>query len=1012
MGGLPDYKAVMRSLPEAVLSCDRGGMVCLTNPAAEALIGRSATELVGRHYSELFADCAELSQVVEGVMAAPAAAEPATLRLSLAGSDPPRYVDLAAAPLVSEGSVLGVVLSLREPAVWAAPGRYRELVEHAGVMILMSDGEGRVAVANRAAREFLGLGPEESLIGRSVAGAIVPQTPETASALESSLRELSEAPERYATTQQQYLQEDGTSRWIAWCNCTIPDEECGLRAVVCVGTDITQRVAAQEALRRSEQRFREMAEVTPAVFWTMSPDGRVVHFCSPAFETIYGRPVEDLYNRTVSWHSMLHPADRRRMARAASRVQEATGPVEYRICRPDGEVRWLRDHVVPVLDDAGEVDHFVGLGVDITDLKRAEEDLRASLERQRSLHAAVPGGIIVLDKDARTVEANEMAQELMGLTLEEMRGDGPADPRWHAVHPDGSPFPIHTRPALMTLRTGQPFRNVVTGFYHPSAGTYRWILVNSEPVFDPSHTTVEAVVTILTDITDRKRAEEALRDSERTAWALLNATDNPAVLLDTDFRALAANEACADSLGTGVQELLGTSIPAQMDPEAARATREQLRRVLQTGQPARWDDADEDRYITRSAYPVLDENGAVVRIALFSHDMTDRKRAEDAQRLAAVGQLAAGVAHEFNNVLAGMMATAELAGYIRTEEQYDELISTVRSGTGHGAEICRNLTAFARPNEPRRAPFELERAADVALALAAPHLGKVPIRVEKAYAARPLPVFGDAGQIEQVVLNLLINAAHAMPEGGSLAITTAYLTDAGAKPVALLGVSDTGSGIAAESLPHIFEPFFTTKGRLGESDTPGTGLGLSVSLGIVKAHGGTIDVRSQPGVGTTFEVRLPAREGLAEAVTAASDPAVNLHSEAGRGLRVLLATHEIDLGRTVARFLAGHGFQVHTASSVHQAESAMNASSLDLLIADLVIPGGGARQLIASARGLTPPVPVVLLSGEGVASVEHSTWARGAVVCLQKPFTLSEALAAVQEALGRLFTGRGTAGPA
>lgn len=375
-----------------------------------------------------------------------------------------------------------------------------------------------------------------------------------------------------------------------------------------------------------------------------------------------------------------------------------------------------------------------------------------------------------------------------------------------------------------------------------------------------------------------------------------------------------------------------------------------------------------------------------------------RRELERAQRLATVGQLAAGVAHEFNNLLAAMSGRAELARASGDQEQYEKLADTVLQRTERGAEICRNLTQFARPQEPKREPMQVQRAVDSALSMAARQIANADVVVDRDYQTQRGAIHADAGQLEQVFLNLIINACHAMPEGGVLTVRTRCASDEAGGQQIMASVSDSGYGIAPEDLPRIFEPFFTTKGRLGKNGTPGTGLGLSVSHGIVVANEGTIDVASEDGVGTTFNLRFPACERDVTEKERPADAPVVVVRESKKG-RMLLAEDEEAVRDVLMDILVTRGHEVVTAASAPEAISAMATMDVDLIITDLVMPGGGGYEVLSAASELADPPPLLVITGRGEAHVAEEMAALGARRCLQKPMRLADVIAAIDEML-------------
>ncbi len=506
------------------------------------------------------------------------------------------------------------------------------------------------------------------------------------------------------------------------------------------------------------------------------------------------------------------------------------------------------------------------------------------------------------------------------------------------------------------------------------------------------------------DITERKRAEQALRESERRFREMADLLPDMIYETDENLRLTYANRAALETFGYSREDLeAGIHVADLLAPDAAARATEHLGRMAETKEPAigvyqvKRKDGSHVPCEIHSA-PVQSPDGTFVGYRGVMRDVTERIRAEEAQRLAAVGELASGIAHEFNNILFGMSGRAELAQLWGTQEAYEQLIGTVLSGTDRAAKICNDLMSFARPLEPRREPIAIETPLDQALALAERELRNAQVVVTRRYETEGQHVHADAGQLEQVFLNLIINACHAMAKGGRLLLETAFIPQEDGPGQIVATVSDTGSGISAEDLPRIFEPFFTTKGRLGESDVAGTGLGLSVAHGIVSAHGGTLNVHSELGVGTTFELRLPAYEG--EEARASQPDKLELQPEAGAGRTVLVVEDEQEIRETVRALLGEEGYDVVAVATTDEALEALGRTQFDAVISDVLLPGAGGREVLAAARRLPNPPPVLLVSGRGEEELGRELIESGAAGLLRKPFGLGKLLEALQNVLG------------
>ena len=505
------------------------------------------------------------------------------------------------------------------------------------------------------------------------------------------------------------------------------------------------------------------------------------------------------------------------------------------------------------------------------------------------------------------------------------------------------------------------------------------------------------------DITARKKAEDALRQSVAKYRGVFENTGTATVLYGEDGIVRLCNSNFEALSGLPWDQIEGRMdwrhfvAPGDLD---AVVTKQAAAR--DSGKPVevefRFVDTDHNVRDVLARVSLIPGSSDYVASLL---DITDRKHAADAQRLAAIGQLAAGVAHDFNNLLAAMSMSAELADISGDAKDYEKVVEIVLRSSQRGADLCRNLMAFARPRQPRREPAYLEAVAEAALSVVARQLETTGVTVRREYEPDSHRIMADPGQLEQVFLNLFINACHAMPDGGQLSVETRYAAgEPESSGSATVIVRDTGTGILPEHLGRIFEPFFTTKGRLGESDTPGTGLGLSVSHGIVQAHEGAVRVSSEVGVGTAFELTFPLRSpGVHEPTVEASEALLEADAMSSADAHVLLVDDEEDIRAVVRATLVRAGMGVTVVQHPAEAIAALRARTFDLVISDLSMPGGGGKAVLEAAQELEVPPPVIMLTGRLEAYVVEELVALGAAECLQKPVSREAILAAVARVL-------------
>ncbi|HWK26691.1 MAG TPA: response regulator [Solirubrobacter sp.] len=485
------------------------------------------------------------------------------------------------------------------------------------------------------------------------------------------------------------------------------------------------------------------------------------------------------------------------------------------------------------------------------------------------------------------------------------------------------------------------------------------------------------------EVAARLRAEEALR----AMAAIVESADDAMVRLGPDGRIETWNRAAARLYGYVADEAVGSSIELVVAPEHVRETREMVGRAawgesIQGHETVRLrrDGAEVEVSLTLS--PVRDADGAIVAVAEIARDITARRELERAllqsQKLESVGRLAGGIAHDFNNLLTGVIGFSELAlARMGPDDPMRTLVEEARRAGERATELTQRLLAFGRRQTLRPRPLDLNAVVGGLEPLLARLIGA---QVELVFelAGEPCPLVADRGQLEQVVMNLAINARDAMDGRGRLTIAV------GAEPDAVrLAVTDTGTGMDAETRAQIFEPFFTTK-----PEGKGTGLGLSTVFGIVQQSGGTIAVESAVGRGTTFVIRLPRGGDVA---AAAAEPRAKAVAARGTG-RVLVVEDDESVRALLRGVLVSAGYDVRLAADPAEALAGPDA---DLVITDMLMPGMNGRELAERLLDRAPGVRVLFISGYTGEDLALDDGVR----FLPKPFTPSELLEQVRAIL-------------
>ncbi|HSB53281.1 MAG TPA: PAS domain S-box protein [Gemmatimonadales bacterium] len=861
-------------------------------------------------------------------------------------------------------------------------------------IFLMEDGSPRFTYVNQSAADYLGYSQAELTGGMTIFDIDPGWTPERWEAYlpEIRVKHRMTFVATHRTRDGRLIPVEITSSWF---------EYEGRAYNMALTRDISERQAAEQALRTSEAAYRSLVDNTPdhIVRWDRSLNRVLVN---QGFARWMGKPAADLIGgRFGVGHQPGGAKALNRVEEAILRVfaSEAAELLVLPMVGIEGE-RTIQLRLIPERDANGAVTTVLGIGRDISEIKETERQLRTLTEHS-------PDVIIRFDREGRYLYANETLARLTGVPVAEHLGQ-----EFGSVSGPGSPevYAGLRRKVAEVFATRAPIEMEIA---LPVADRQHQFNVRLVPEEDDRGNTV-SVLAVVRDITAKKLAEAALRASEQRFRQVTENVDEVFWLTD-----VAKTEILY--LSPAYERVYGQPIAAVMAnprawlervaPEDRARVEASLTRQAEGGYDIEYriTRADGTRWIHERAFPITDETGKVYRIAGVAEDMTVRRQLEDqlrqAVKMEAVGRLAGGIAHDFNNMLAVIQMQSTLL------EEEAELAPVVREGlreilaaTERATNLTRQLLTFSRRQVYQPVALDISETVGNMTRMLRRLLGE-DIQLETRFAPVLPPILADPGMMEQVLMNLAINARDAMPGGGRLTIAlepTARRREPALEPsdttsngrYICLTVSDTGCGIPPEALPRIFEPFFTTK-EVGR----GTGLGLATVFGIVEQHHGWIEVESTVGAGTTFRVFLPAAHSEGPSVGAASGGA-----EVGpRGTETILLVEDEAAVRSSSRqALARLGYEVLEADSAAQAVAIWekNAARIALLVTDLVMPGGmTGRQLATTLLGRQPGLRVLYVTGYSPDLVERTLGAGDRVPILQKPFGAAALATAVRRTL-------------
>ena len=790
----------------------------------------------------------------------------------------------------------------------------------------------------------------------------------------------------------------GRRIWVRIIGEAERDRRGNIRRIIGAFQDISgPRKAADLNRQESEQRFRTLTEAMPQIVWMTTPEGSNV-YTNQQWVEYTGLTVEE--SRGAGWMKPFHPEDKERMSQTWATAYAAGSlfETECRLQGADGSYRWWLIRGLPVAAD-GVVTQWIGTCTNVDDLKQAVD----RVAEQAALIDEVPDAIVVSDLQNRLVSWSRGAERMYGWTAAEVLGrplpqilethsagvvrsfesvlkDGEWSGELERTTRSGEVLTVDSRSTLLRGQEGQP----------------------------------RGVLTVEADISTRKRAELQLNESEERYRLLFDRNPHPTWVYDVEtLKFLAVNEAAIMHYGYSRDEFLSMTIKDIRPPEEVA----ELLRIVEVKR-------DTTTPQIFGVFKHLKKDGSVIEAEIASCeidysgreasliiavDVSERRRIEQqflrAQRMESIGTLASGIAHDLNNILMPVMMGTALLKRDNPSKEGLRAIENMQRSASRGKDLVQQVLSFARGVEGSRVPVHMR---DIVREVRSIVKSTFPKNIELHVDVAPdlWWVDGDPTQLNQVLLNLCVNARDAMPNGGLLTISAKNETideqyasmhrDVAAGPHVMIEVEDDGVGIAPHVVDRIFEPFYTTK-DLGN----GTGLGLSTVAAIVRSHKGLATVHSEVGQGSKFRVHLPARPASAKRDV---DRAVAVtDSPRGDGELILVADDEQSILSITRQTLETFGYRVITADNGVQALALFSArrSEIQAVITDMMMPVMDGPALIAALRQIDPHVRVVASSGLLRTATPARADSAQTSPFLQKPFSAETLLTTLQNLLGK-----------
>lgn len=781
------------------------------------------------------------------------------------------------------------------------------------------------------------------------------------------------------------------------------------RSVKSLQEALTRQKQTEDSLRESEERYRNFFDTSRDAVFMTAIDGRFIDFNDVALEMLgdassqrhelFQRRVHELYAR---------PEERQTHAAIVARQGFSKEyPVELR--RKDGTIIHTLITTVARKNSEGNIVGFQGTVRDITDRKKAEEALRHSEAKYRFLAEHASDVIWTLDLNLRTTFVTPSVEKVLGFSPEE-RMLQQIEEQLTPESLESARLRLAEELSIEREQGIQEGRSVLLelDYYHKNGSI---VCLQSAVTFirDENGTPI-GLHGISRDVTDLKRAQEELAESEEKYRTVVEESFDGIYVHDGTVITF-ANSHLHEMLGYELGELQGLNYWVMFHPDSQDLARSRAQARLMG-------EAVIPRYevilLRKDGISFPGEVNAKVigfdeerQIQVWIRDLTEQKRLEkglvEAQKMEAIGTLTGGIAHDFNNLLTIINGFSESILMEKTSDDpiYGDIQKILETGR-KGADLVKRLLALSKKGESNPRPLDLNRTVENSVSVVKRTFPKM-IEIETVLGRGLSLVHADSAQLDQILLNLCINAREAMPEGGKLRIETRNIVvhDADSKlqsnakpgPHVLIEVTDTGRGMDAKTLDRLFDPFFTTKGW---DFKKGTGLGLSVAKGMVEQHGGWITCESEQGKGTTFRVYLPA---IVDAPAIQAPVTETLRGQ-GSG-RILLVDDEVHVRELGKRILERAGYEVILASDGKEALEIYGRehTSIDLVVLDLIMPQMSGEKCLEKICKINPDVKVVVSSGHAPEAQEKLLLEARAKGFVNKPYEVKQLLRVVADIL-------------
>jgi two-component system cell cycle sensor histidine kinase/response regulator CckA len=742
--------------------------------------------------------------------------------------------------------------------------------------------------------------------------------------------------------------------------------------------------------KQAEELFRTLFDKSPVGLFIIQD--RKFQLINPKFLELTGYKEDEFLGKDSL--AFILPEDRNIVRENTIKMLKGKLilPFELRVINKTGETRWIEQTITSIHYNGRPA--VLGYYVDISERKRVEQELRKSEERYRMLFKQSPLGIIHFDQKGVIVDCNEKFVEIMGSSRKKLIG-------FNMLQSLRDKKMLSAVKIALSGGTGYyegDYLSVTGGKLTPMRAIYNRITSEDGSFLGG--------VSLYEDITERKRAEEELRDSEERLKTILDSLQAGIVCINVETHTIVdANPAAIEMIGAPKEQIIGHVCHKYICPaEKGKCPITDLGQEVDKSERILLAANGKEIPILKTVTPIL-LSGQAHLLDIFI-DITEKKKLEaqlqQAQKMEAIGTLAGGIAHDFNNILQAIFGYTQilLMGKEADNPDYEKL-EAIEKSAQRASDLTKQLLIFSRKVESKLRPMDLNKETEQVSQILERTIPKM-VNIELHLAENLNIVNADPAQIEQILMNLGVNARDAMPNGGRLIFETENIIldehyckiHLGSKPghYVKLSISDTGHGMDKETLKHIFDPFYTTK-EIGK----GTGLGLAMVYGIVKSHNGYIMCYSEPGEGTTFKIYFPVIKKEIESL----EPKEETFPVKGGNETILLVDDEEAIRELGKDILTGFGYTVLMASDGETALEIYreNKKEISLAILDIIMPGMGGRKCLEELLKINPELRIIIASGYSMNGPGKKVLKAGAKDFISKPYNINQILKAVRETL-------------